>query len=199
MAVHDPVEDRLTVWSSTQTPHAGMRLIAEMLGREEESVRVIAPDVGGGFGPKLVFYSEELVVALASILLKRPVKWIEDRREHFISTTQERDQVWDLEIAVDGDAKIRGIRGSMIHDHGAYTARGINVAFEAMQTLTMSYNVPACALKVTLAATNKVPVTPVRGAGQPQGVFAMERLTRPHRAGAQARPRGGAQPQPGPS
>ncbi len=176
VAVHDPVEARLTVWSSTQTPHAGMRLIAEMLGREEESVRVIAPDVGGGFGPKLVFYSEELVVALASILLERPVKWTEDRREHFISTTQERDQVWDLEIAVDGDAKIRGIRGSMIHDHGAYTARGINVAFEAMQTLTMSYNVPACALNVTLAATNKVPVTPVRGAGQPQGVFAMERL-----------------------
>jgi carbon-monoxide dehydrogenase large subunit len=111
-----------------------MRLIAEMLGREEKSVRVIAPDVGGGFGPKLIFYSEELVVALASILLKRPVKWIEDRREHFISATQERDQVWDLEIAVDGHARVRGIRGSMIHDHGAYTARGINVAFEAMQT-----------------------------------------------------------------
>jgi carbon-monoxide dehydrogenase large subunit len=176
VAVHDPVEDGLTVWSSTQTPHAAMRLIAEMLGREEKSVRVIAPDVGGGFGPKLVFYSEELVVALVSILLKRPVKWIEDRREHFISTTQEGDQIWDLEIAVDGDARVRGIRGSMIHDHGAYTARGINVAFEAMQTLTMSYNVPACALKVILAATNKVPVTPVRGAGQPQGVFAMERL-----------------------
>ena len=64
----------------------------------------------------------------------------------------------------------------MIHDHGAYTARGINVAFEAMHTLTMPYNVPACSLKVTLALTNKVPVTPVRGAGQPQGVFAMERL-----------------------
>jgi carbon-monoxide dehydrogenase large subunit len=153
-----------------------MRLIAEMLGREEKSVRVIAPDVGGGFGPKLVFYSEEMVVALAAVLLKRPVKWIEDRREHFISTTQERDQVWDLAIAVNAEGTIRGIRGSMVHDHGAYTARGVNVAFEAMQTLTMPYNVLACALNVTLAATNKVPVTPVRGAGQPQGVFAMERL-----------------------
>jgi carbon-monoxide dehydrogenase large subunit len=176
VAVHDPVEDRLTVWSSTQTPHAAMRLLAEMLGREEQRVRVIAPDVGGGFGPKLVFYQEELVVALAAILLQRPVKWIEDRREHFISTTQERDQVWDLEIAVEADGRIRGIRGSMVHDHGAYTARGINVAFEAMQAMPMAYNVPACALKVTLAVTNKVPVTPVRGAGQPQGVFAMERL-----------------------
>ena len=176
LAAHDLAQDVLTVWSSTQTPHAAMRLIAHMLGREEKAVRVIAPDVGGGFGPKLVFYSEELVVALAAILLKRPVKWVEDRREHFISTTQERDQVWTLEIAVDSEGAIRGIRGSMIHDHGAYTARGINVAFEAMQTLTMPYNVPACSLKVTLALTNKVPVTPVRGAGQPQGVFAMERL-----------------------
>jgi carbon-monoxide dehydrogenase large subunit len=176
VAVHDRIEDRLTVWSSTQTPHAAMRLLAEMLGREEPSVRVIAPDVGGGFGPKLVFYQEELVVALAAILLQRPVKWIEDRREHFISTTQERDQVWDLEIAVEPDGRIRGIRGTMVHDHGAYTARGINVAFEAMQAMPMAYNVPACALKVTLAVTNKVPVTPVRGAGQPQGVFAMERL-----------------------
>jgi carbon-monoxide dehydrogenase large subunit len=176
VAVHEAVQDVLTVWTSTQTPHAAMRLIAHMLGREEKSVRVIAPDVGGGFGPKLVFYSEELVVALAAVLLNRPVKWIEDRREHFISTTQERDQVWDLEIAVDAEGAILGLRGSMIHDHGAYTARGVNVAFEAMQTLTMPYNVPACSIKVTLALTNKVPVTPVRGAGQPQGVFAMERL-----------------------
>ena len=176
IAVHDAVQDVLTVWSSTQTPHAAMRLLAHMLGREEKSVRVIAPDVGGGFGPKLVFYSEELVAALAAILLKRPVKWIEDRREHFISTTQERDQAWDLEIAVDGEGTVLGIRGSMIHDHGAYTARGVNVAFEAMQALTMPYNIAACSLKVTLALTNKVPVTPVRGAGQPLGVFVMERL-----------------------
>jgi carbon-monoxide dehydrogenase large subunit len=176
IAVHDAVQDVLTVWSSTQTPHAAMRLLAHMLGREEKSVRVIAPDVGGGFGPKLVFYSEELVAALAAIQLKRPVKWIEDRREHFISTTQERDQVWDLEIAVDGEGTVLGIRGSMVHDHGAYTARGVNVAFEAMQAMTMPYNVAACSLKVTLALTNKVPVTPVRGAGQPLGVFAMERL-----------------------
>lgn len=176
VAEYDAHQDVLTVWSSTQTPHAAMRMLAHMLGREERSVRVVAPDVGGGFGPKLVFYSEELVVALAALLLRRPVKWIEDRREHFISTTQERDQVWDLQIAVDDEARILGIRGSMIHDHGAYTARGVNVAFEAMQAMTMPYNVPACSLQVTLALTNKVPVTPVRGAGQPLGVFAMERL-----------------------
>jgi len=176
VAVHDQTTDQLTLWTSTQTPHAAMRLLAEMLGREENSLRVVAPDVGGGFGPKLVFYPEELIVALAALLLKCPVIWIEDRREHFISTTQERDQVWTLEIAVDGAGGIQGIRGSMIHDHGASTARGINVAFEALQALTMPYNVPACAVQVRMAVTNKVPVTPVRGAGQPQGVFAMERM-----------------------
>src|SRR5262249_11108737 len=176
VAIYDALQDQLTLWSSTQTPHAAMRLLAEMLSREENRTRVITPDVGGGFGPKLVFYSEDLVTALASILLKRPIKWVEDRREHFLSTTQERDQYWDIEVAVESDGRIRGIRGSMIHDHGAYTARGINVAFEAAQAMPMAYDIRACDLHVRLALTNKVPATPVRGAGQPQGVFAMERL-----------------------
>ena len=176
VALYDPLEDLLTLWSSTQTPHAAMRLIADVLGRDESRVRVVAPDLGGGFGPKLVFYCEDLVTALAALILQRPVKWIEDRREHFVAITQERGQFWRLEIAVEADGRIRGVRGSMIHDHGAYTARGINVAFEAVQTMTMAYEVPACDLNVKLALTNKVPVTPVRGAGQPQGVFAMERL-----------------------
>jgi len=176
VAIYDALQDQLTLWSSTQTPHAAMRLLAEMLSREENRTRVITPDVGGGFGPKLVFYSEDLVTALASILLKRPIKWVEDRREHFLSTTQERDQYWDIEVAVESDGRIRGVRGSMIHDHGAYTARGVNVAFEAAQAMPMAYDIRACDLHVRLALTNKVPVTPVRGAGQPQGVFAMERL-----------------------
>src|SRR5262249_46945518 len=98
VALHDALQDQLTLWSSTQTPHAAMRLLAEMLGREESRTRVVTPDVGGAFGPKLVFYSEDLVTALAAILLRRPVKWVEDRREHFLSTTQERDQYWDVEI-----------------------------------------------------------------------------------------------------
>ena len=80
-----------------------MRLLCDLLGRDENRVRVVTPDVGGGFGPKLVFYPEDVVVALAALLLGRPVKWIEDRREHFVATTQERDQYWDVEIAVDAD------------------------------------------------------------------------------------------------
>jgi carbon-monoxide dehydrogenase large subunit len=176
VGVHDPVDDKLTLWSSTQTPLVAARLLAELLGREESSVRVIAPDVGGGFGPKLVFYPEEAAVALAALTTGRPVKWIEDRREHFIATTQERDQYWDAEIALDADGKILGVRGSLVHDHGAYTARGLTVPQGAAAALSLAYRVPAYRMDVKVALTNKVPVTPVRGAGQPQGVFVMERL-----------------------
>jgi carbon-monoxide dehydrogenase large subunit len=176
VAFDDPLDQRLTLWSSTQTPHAAQRLLCDLLGRPETGVRVVTPDVGGGFGPKLVFYPEDVATALAAILLRRPVKWIEDRREHFVATTQERDQYWEVEIACDGAGRVLGVRGSLLHDHGAYTARGVNLPYESAQTVTLPYDVPAYRLDVTLALTNLVPVSPVRGAGQPQGVFVMERL-----------------------
>ena len=176
VAVYDGLEDRLTLWSSTQMPHAAQRLLCDVLGRDENRVRVIAPDLGGGFGPKLVFYPEDVVTSLAAILLARPVKWIEDRREHFVATTQERDQYWDVEIAVDREARILGIRGNLIHDHGAYTARGVNLPHNAAETVPLQYVVPAYRMNVQVALTNKVPVTPVRGAGHPQGTFVIERL-----------------------
>jgi carbon-monoxide dehydrogenase large subunit len=176
VAIHDPLEDRLTLWDSTQTPHAARRLVCDMLGLDEARVRVVTPDVGGGFGPKLIFYPEEVVVALAARLFGRPVKWIEDRAEHFVATTQERDQAWDVELATDAQGHILGLRGSLVHDHGAWTARGINVPQGAVSAMPLAYLVPAFRMEVQVAVTNKVPVTPVRGAGQPQGVFAMERL-----------------------
>ena len=176
VATYDTLDERLNVWSSTQTPHAAKRYLCELLGLDEDRLRVAAPDVGGGFGPKLVFYPEEVIVTLAALRLRRPVKWIEDRFEHFVSTTQERDQVWEMEIAVDRDARILGLRGRLIHDHGAYTARGVNVPYGSAAALTLPYVVPAYHLDIVLAVTNKVAVTPIRGAGQPQAVFAMERL-----------------------
>lgn len=176
VAVHDPIDDRLTLWTSTQTPHAAKSILCGMLGRDPDRVRVVAPDVGGGFGPKLVFYPEDVCVAVAALMLGRPVKWIEDRREHFVATTQERDQYWDVEIAVDGEGRILGVRGALLHDHGAYTARGVNVPYGSAAAVPLAYVVPAYRLGIKLALTNKVPVTPIRGAGQPQGVFAMERL-----------------------
>ena len=176
IADYDLSDDKITVWSSTQTPLVAARIIAELLGREQASVRVVAPDVGGGFGPKLVFYPEEAAVAIATLMLGRPVRWIEDRREHFVSTTQERDQHWTAELALDADAKILGVRGTLLHDHGAYTARGLTVPQGAIASLSLAYVVPTFRMDVEVALTNKVPVTPVRGAGQPQGVFVMERL-----------------------
>ena len=166
----------LTVWSSTQTPHLEKRVLAQLLERNPETIRVIAPDVGGGFGPKAIFYGEDAVVAAAALRLKRPVKWIEDRREHFLSTTQERDQYWELEIALDADAKLLGVRGAMLHDTGAYMPWGVVMPYIAETTVPGPYVLPAYALDVTVAYTNKVATTPVRGAGRPQAVFAMERL-----------------------
>jgi aerobic carbon-monoxide dehydrogenase large subunit len=176
VAVQDELEDRLTVWCSTQMPHSVQRLLCVMLGLSETQIRVVTPDVGGGFGPKLVVYPEDIAVATAARMLHRPVKWIEDRREHFIATTQERDQIWDVELATDTEGHILAVRGNLIHEHGAWTARGVTVPQGAMSAMPLAYMVPAYRMNMKMAVTNKVPVTPVRGSGQPQGVFAMERL-----------------------
>ena len=172
----DPNDGRLTVWSGTQMPHRAHAVLSDLLGCAEDGLRVIAPDVGGGFGPKFVFYAEEAVIALAARIVGRPVKWIEDRREHFTATTQERDQFWDMEMALDSEGRMLGVRGTLIHDHGAYSPYGVNLPYNSATNLLGPYAVPAYSLDIRLAATNKVPVTPVRGAGRPQGTFVMERL-----------------------
>jgi carbon-monoxide dehydrogenase large subunit len=176
LASHDPAGDLLTVWSGTQTPHIGRRMLADLIGRDLESIRMIAPDVGGGFGPKSIFYPEEAVVPVAALKLGRPVKWVEDRREHFLCATQERDQYWNVEIAVDEGGKILGVRGRMLHDTGAFVPWGVIMPYIAAATVPGPYVVPAYELDTAVVLTNKVPTTPVRGAGRPQAVFAMERL-----------------------
>ncbi|MGA7790627.1 MAG: xanthine dehydrogenase family protein molybdopterin-binding subunit, partial [Xanthobacteraceae bacterium] len=176
LASHDPLSDLLTVWSGTQTPHLGRGALADLLGRDVDSIRMIAPDVGGGFGPKAIFYPEEAVIPAAALNLGRPVKWIEDRREHFLCATQERDQYWDVAIAVNDSGKILGLRGRMLHDSGAFVPWGIIMPYIAAVTVPGPYVVPAFNLETIVVLTNKVPTTPVRGAGRPQAVFAMERL-----------------------
>jgi carbon-monoxide dehydrogenase large subunit len=166
----------LTVWSSTQMTHELQFTLAEVLGIAETQLRVIAPDVGGGFGAKYLVYPEELAVAAVALHFRKPVKWIEDRAEHFVSAIQERDQYWDVEIAVSDDACILGVRGTMVHDQGAYTPQGINCPYNAATAVTGPYMVPAYDLAVSVAQTNKVYTIPVRGAGYPEGAFAMERL-----------------------
>ena len=148
VARYDTLEERLTLWSSTQTPHTAMRLLADILGFDDNRVRVITPDVGGGFGPKGTYYPEYANVSAAARLLGRPVKWIEDRRENFLTTNQERDQYWDLEIAVDANAKIIGVRGQLIHDNGAYVPWGIVLPWITATTVPGPYVIPHFKLDV---------------------------------------------------
>lgn len=176
LARYDRAEDTITVWSSTQMPHELFYMASEVLGLDENMLKLATPDVGGGFGAKYAVYPEELAIIAAARLLKRDVKWVEDRREHFIGSIQERDQYWDIELALDGNGKIRGVRGSMIHDQGAYTMQDVNVAYNAATSLPGPYVVPSYKLAVVAAQTNKTPVLTVRGAGYPQACFAMERL-----------------------
>jgi carbon-monoxide dehydrogenase large subunit len=176
VARHDPLDGSLTIWAGTQMPHRARNVLADLLRLDPDRIRVIAPNVGGGFGPKFICYPEEAAVPLAAMLLGRPVKWIEDRREHFTATTQERDQYWDVEAAVDRDGRLLAVRGTMIHDHGAYTPYGVNLPYNSGTNFIGPYVLPNLDLGITLALTNKTPTTPVRGAGRPQGTFAMERL-----------------------
>jgi carbon-monoxide dehydrogenase large subunit len=176
LARYDPVEDRTTVWTSTQSPHEIRLALVELLAIDDEKLRVITPDVGGGFGAKYLIYPEEVVVPLAARMLGRPVRWIEDRREQFLTSIQERDQYWDLQIALGERADVLAVRGTLINDQGAYTPQGINVSYNSATALPGPYLLPNYRLRVLAVETNKVPTMPVRGAGYPQGAFAMERL-----------------------
>ena len=177
LARFDPIDKVLMIWSATQAPHLNKSALARLLDLAPDKVRVLAPpDVGGGFGPKGMFYAEEAVVAASAFKLGRPVRWIEDRRENFLATNQERDQYWDVALAFDRDGKIRGVRGKLLHDTGAYLPWGIVTPQISGTTMPGPYVLPSYDLEVVVAFTNKVPTTPVRGAGRPQAVFAMERL-----------------------
>jgi carbon-monoxide dehydrogenase large subunit len=172
----DRLTKRFTMWSSCQAPHSHRSVLVHLLGLDEGQVRVIVPSVGGGFGPKLLFYPEDAAISAATMLLGKPVKWIEDRREHLMTTTQERDQHWVAEMAADADGKILGLRGRFYHDQGAYTARGTNIPHSSATTILGPYIVPTYRMEVIVAHTNKVCATSMRGAGHPQGCFTMERL-----------------------
>jgi carbon-monoxide dehydrogenase large subunit len=173
----DARADQLTVWDTTQAPVFLRGGLAAMLGLNERNVRVIAPFVGGGFGPKIMlFYPEEVMLPWASIQLGRPIKWIEDRREHFVATTHERGQVHDAEMALDRDGRIIGVKDVFLHDGGAYDPYGLTVPINSQCTLLGPYVVPNYDSTFTAVFTNKPIVTPYRGAGRQHGVFVIERL-----------------------
>jgi carbon-monoxide dehydrogenase large subunit len=177
VAQWDARAERLTVWDTTQAPIAIRNGLAAMLGLSERQVRVVAPFIGGGFGPKIMlFYPDEVLIPWAAMKVGRPVKWIEDRAEHFFATTHERGQVHDAEIAVDGDGRILGVKDVFLHDTGAYDPYGLTVPINSQCTLLGPYVVPSYDSTFTAIFTNKPIVTPYRGAGRQHGVFVIERL-----------------------
>ncbi|MFQ5595426.1 MAG: molybdopterin cofactor-binding domain-containing protein [Anaerolineae bacterium] len=177
VAQFDSLSQELVVWDTTQAPIPIRNGLAAMLDLSERQVRVIAPFIGGGFGPKIMmFYPEETLIPWAAMQLERPIKWIEDRREHFYATTHERLQVHDAEIALTKDGEILGVKDVFLHDTGAYIPYGLTVPLNTQCTLLGPYVVPHYYTEFKAVFTNKTIVTPYRGAGRPHGVFIMERL-----------------------
>jgi carbon-monoxide dehydrogenase large subunit len=176
VASHDASADSYMVYVSSQGAHRIKRGLMDVLDLNDNQMHVVTPDVGGGFGPKGAIYPEYPCIAACAKLLGRPVKWIEDRRENFLATHQERDQFWDLELAADRDGKILGLRGRLIHDTGAYMPWGLVLPWIAATTVPGPYVIPNFRIEVLAVYTNMISTTPVRGAGRPQGVFVMERM-----------------------
>jgi carbon-monoxide dehydrogenase large subunit len=177
VAYWDEKSQQLTIWDTTQAPIPIRNGLAGMFGLSPTQVRVIAPFVGGGFGPKIMmFYPEEMVITWATLKLGRPIKWIEDRRENFYATNQERGQVHDAELALTRDGRILGLRDDFIHDTGAYDPYGLTVPLNTQCHALGPYKIPNYYGDLKVVFTNKPIVSPVRGAGRPQGVFVIERL-----------------------
>src|SRR5712691_1954849 len=177
VAQWDPRLRQLVVWDSTQAPIPIRNGLARLLGLAQGGVRVIAPDIGGGFGPKIMmFYPEEVLVPYAAMQLGRPVKWIEDRRENFTAMNHEREQIHDATIAVDREGRILAVKTVFLYDAGAYIPYGLIVPIVSSTTLPGPYKIPNYHCEFQAVFTNKTIVSPYRGAGRPHGVFVMERL-----------------------
>ena len=177
VAYWEKKSQQLTLWDTTQSPIPIRNGLAGMFGLSEHQVRVIAPFIGGAFGPKIMmFYPEEVLLTWATLKLGRPLKWIEDRRENFFATTQERGQVHEAEMALTSDGRILGMSDAFLHDTGAYDPYGLTIPLNTQCHALGPYDIPNYDTELTVVFTNKTIVTPVRGAGRPQGVFIVERL-----------------------
>src|SRR5713101_7052149 len=169
-------ERKLTVYDSTQSPTSIRGGLAVLFGLPESSVEVIAPDVGGGFGPKIMlFYPDELLVPFAAMQLDRPVKWTEDRSEHFTAVNHERGQVHDVEVGFHDDGRVLALSDDFIHDAGAYTPYGIILPIITAAQVPGPYRVPNYRVRFRDVYTNATPTSPYRGAGRPHACFVMER------------------------
>jgi carbon-monoxide dehydrogenase large subunit len=167
---------RLMVWSATQTPHALRNMLAHLLQLDPARIRVVAPDVGGGFGIKGLIYPEELLVSWLAYERGVPVKWIEDRYEHFRAAIHSRDQEHEIALALRADGTILGLRDRFTIDMGAYNPLGLVQPYNTSAHLCGPYRVPAVDIESHTYFTNKAPLAPYRGAGRPEAVFVMDRI-----------------------
>lgn len=166
----------ITVWASTQVPHWLQRTLAEVLGLAAHRVRIVAPDVGGGFGVKASIYPEDVLIPLLAMRFGRPVKWVETRREHLASATHSREQLHDAELAATRDGRILGFRDRFLLDQGAYNPWGIVQPYNTVGHLPGPLRLPAFSVEARSVVTNKTPHAPYRGAGRPEAVFVVDRL-----------------------
>ncbi len=172
----DGVSGELTVWDSTQATISVRGGLASLFDIDEDRIRVVAPNVGGGFGQKIMmFHPDEILVPFAAMQLDRPVKYIEDRVENFIGASQERAQIHEITLAAKKDGTVLGLRDSFIHDTGAFIPYGIAIAQVASTSIAGPYRIPDIWVEMTLVYTPCVQVTPYRGCGRPQACFAIER------------------------
>ncbi|MYZ48459.1 molybdopterin cofactor-binding domain-containing protein [Propylenella binzhouense] len=176
VARFDADTDLLTVWDTTQGPIPARAALAAMLGLGIDQVRVIAGDIGGGFGPKMVLYPEEVLVAHAAMRLGRPVKWVEDRMESFVATASEREQIHEVEVGFDEEGRLLGLVDHFWYETGAYIPYGLNTPFVTTMHLLGLYRVPALAVSFQAVFTNRMFVCPYRGAGRPYSAFVIERI-----------------------
>jgi carbon-monoxide dehydrogenase large subunit len=176
VASFDPASRVLTLWTSTQWVYGVRDRIAALLGLERDSVRVLAPDVGGGFGAKGMVYPEEVLVAALALRLGRPVRWVATRTEDTAATTHSHGTVVEAELAAESDGTLRGLRARLWHDVGAYAAPGMLQSDNILSHLVSAYRLPALRAEVELVYTNAVPSGYIRGGGREVGNFVVERL-----------------------
>ena len=176
LASYDAATGLLTVWLSTQVPFAVRSGIAGVLGMAEERVRVIAPEVGGGFGIKGHVYPEDILVPAVARRLGRPVKWIETRREHFLAAAADRDQEHRARLGVSTDGTIVALEAEFTRDHGAHPTLGEAITYNTINHLVGPYRVPHYRGVGRNVVTHKTFIGAYRGAGRPEANFVLDRL-----------------------